>query len=166
MTLITGGQRSGKSTFALNYCEDKSDSLLFVATCEPRDAEMSNRISRHQKDRSDKWNLLEESLYLSKLDLFENQILIDCVTLWLSNIFFYNDESVEKSISFAKYEIDQISIKDKNITWVTNEIGLGVIPESELSRKFCDLQGWVNQYLAKNSSSVYFLISGIAQKIK
>ena len=166
MTLITGGQRSGKSTFALNLCEEKSDSLLLIATCEPKDAELKQRVEFHKKERDERWKLVEESLHISKVNFSEDIILIDCVTLWLSNIFFNFDESVEESMKFAKNEIDHISFQQKNITWVTNEIGLGVIPESELSRKFCDLQGWINQFLAEKCTEVYFMISGISQKIK
>jgi len=166
MVLITGGQRSGKSAFALNYCEERSDSLLFLATCNPKDKELENRIKHHQNERKNIWNLLEESKNLSTLEIKSEIVLVDCVTLWLTNVFFDLNESVEESLIFVKSEIDELSKVASKFVWVTNEIGLGVIPANSLSRKFCDLQGWVNQYLASKCNSAYFLISGIPQKIK
>jgi len=166
MILITGGQRSGKSSFAQSYCETHFTDYTYLATCLPLDTELDLRVKKHQQDRSEKWKLIEEGYQISDIHFSEGVTLIDCITLWLTNLFMKYNEDIDMCLSYAKNEILQIQQTHKSIVWVTNEIGLGVIPIHASTRKFCDLQGWVNQFVATQCSEVYFMVSGIPTKIK
>lgn len=163
---ITGGQRSGKSKFALKLAEEKSDIPVYLATARVWDAEFEQRIKRHQTDRGEQWTTIEEELYLSKLQLPGKTVLLDCITLWLTNIFHDNSYNVELSLSKAKNEWEKLINQNFTLIVVSNELGMGVIPENEAARKFADLQGWFNQYIASLANTVFLMVSGIAVKIK
>ncbi len=166
ITLITGGQRSGKSSFAQRLAEEKSDSPVYLATAKIWDEDFKKRVERHKSDRGDNWQTIEENKQISKHDLKNKTVLLDCVTLWLNNFFFDNKYDVEKSLTAAKSEWDNFIKQKFNLIVVTNELGMGIHSENETSRKFTDLQGWMNQYIASLANNVYFMISGISTKIK
>jgi len=163
---ISGGERSGKSSFAQNLALNLSNNPIYLATARILDKEMEVRVNRHKKDRDEQWTTIEEELYLSRINLNHKTVVIDCVTLWLTNVFFTNNENVEKSLTFAKNEINNLQIEQSNIIFVSNEIGMGLHATNELSRKFVELQGWVNQFIAKKADIAYFMVSGIPIKIK
>jgi len=165
--LITGGERSGKSSYAQNLALQLSDSPIYVATARKWDADFQNRIDRHQQERDERWTNIEEEKYLSKIDFTEKIALIDCVTLWLTNFFTDHQYDVNLSLEEAKKEFLSIANK-KNATLiiVTNEIGMGVHAETHIGRKFTELQGWMNQFLASNADEVILMVSGIPVKIK
>ncbi|MFQ6602404.1 bifunctional adenosylcobinamide kinase/adenosylcobinamide-phosphate guanylyltransferase [Flavobacterium sp. C3NV] len=165
--LITGGERSGKSSYAQNLALQLTDSPIYVATARKWDADFQNRIDRHQQERDERWTNIEEEKYLSKIDFTQKVVLIDCVTLWLTNFFTDHQYDVNLSLEEAKKEFLSIA-NQKNATLiiVTNEIGMGVHAETHIGRKFTELQGWMNQFLASNADEVVLMVSGIPVKIK
>lgn len=166
ITFITGGARSGKSSFAQKLAEEKSDCPIYLATARIWDEDFKQRIQRHQNDRGEKWTTIEEEKNISKQKLEGKTVLLDCITLWLNNIFFDHKNDIDQSLSEAKKEWEAFIQQDFELIVVSNEIGMGVHPENELARKFADLQGWMNQYIAKSANQVYLTIAGIPVKIK
>lgn len=164
---ITGGQRSGKSSFAQELALKKNPQPMYLATARNWDDDFNNRIQRHQADRGSEWVNKEEEKYISNVDIPENSVVVvDCITLWLTNFFVDNNNDVDVCLEEAKCEFEKFS--DKNITAiiVSNEIGMSLHAQTEIGRKFTDLQGWMNQFIAKKADEVYLIISGIPQKIK
>jgi adenosylcobinamide kinase/adenosylcobinamide-phosphate guanylyltransferase len=170
LILITGGQRSGKSTQAEKMALEMSPNPIYMATAHIWDDEFRERVRRHQQRRGPEWTNIEEEIYLSRHDISGRVVLIDCITLWLTNIFFTKNsttgESVDELLEFAKAEFDRFTSQDATFIFVTNEIGLGGVSENALQRKFTDLQGWMNQYIAQKADEVILMVSGIAVKIK
>ncbi|WP_165021778.1 bifunctional adenosylcobinamide kinase/adenosylcobinamide-phosphate guanylyltransferase [Dysgonomonas sp. ZJ279] len=166
ITLITGGQRSGKSNYAEQLALSLSPHPVYMATSRIWDDEHRRRIERHKANRGKEWTNIEEEKELSKHDLADRIILIDCITLWATNFFFDLESNVEQSLDALKSEFDNFTLQDAQFIFVTNEIGMGEISQNEIQRKFADLQGWLNQYIANKSDDVYLMISGIPMKIK
>lgn len=164
--LITGGQRSGKSSYAQKLALQLDPSPVYMATSRVWDEEHKQRILRHQADRGPEWTNIEEEKTLSKHEISGRVVLIDCITLWLTNFFFDNKGDVDLSLEQAKEEFDKLLEKDATLVVVTNEIGLGGMPENELQRKFSDLQGWMNQHIASKAQQVTLMVSGIPVNIK
>lgn len=163
---ITGGQRSGKSSFAQKLAEKKSKNPIYLATSRIWDEDFKKRIERHKADRGNQWQTIEEDVYLSQHQLTGKTVVIDCITLWLNNIFFDNKFNADLSLAIAKKEWDTFSKQKAQLIVVSNELGMGIHAENETSRKFADLQGWVNQHIAAKAKQVYLMISGIPNKIK
>jgi len=164
--LITGGQRSGKSSYAEKLALSLSENPVYLATSRIWDEEHRKRIERHKENRGKEWINIEEDKYLSKHNLSEKVVLIDCVTLWTTNFFFDSQSDVEYSLSELKNEFDKFTERDAQFIFVTNEIGMGEMSQNELQRKFADLQGWLNQYIASKADEVYLMVSGIPMKVK
>ena len=163
---ITGGQRSGKSRYAQLIAEGKSANPLYLATARAWDDDFEKRIKRHQADRGENWTTLEEQMYLGNHRLSGRVVVLDCVTLWLNNVFFENGFDVDKSLEFAKNEWYKFIHHHFTLIAVSNELGMGIHSENEASRKFADLQGWMNQYIAENAHQVVLMVSGIPVSIK
>ena len=163
--LITGGQRSGKSEKAEALALSLSTNPVYLATAHVWDDEFRERVRRHQERRGPEWTNIEEELYLSRHDLTGRVVVIDCVTLWLTNWLMAND-NVDAILSEAKREFDAFTQHDATYIFVTNEIGLGGVSDNALQRKFTDLQGWMNQYIAQKADEVILMVSGIEMKIK
>ncbi len=164
--LITGGQRSGKSRYAQDLALSLTPNPVYLATSRIWDEEFRQRVLRHQADRGPEWTNIEEEKLLSRHDLTGRVVVIDCVTLWCTNFFFDNQGQVEASLEQIKREFDALVRQDATFLFVTNELGLGGVPMDETQRKFTDLQGWVNQYIASKADKVVLMVSGIALKIK
>jgi adenosylcobinamide kinase/adenosylcobinamide-phosphate guanylyltransferase len=164
--MITGGQRSGKSSHAQQMALQLSNRPVYLATSRIWDEEHRQRIIRHQNDRGPEWTNIEEEKILSKHDFTGRVVLIDCVTLWLTNFFFDNDSNIDQSLKEAKIEFNQLTKQSAIFIVVTNEIGLGGMPENPIQRKFTDLQGWMNQFIAQCANEVFWMVSGIPVKIK
>jgi len=164
--LITGGQRSGKSRYAEQLALSFSTNPVYLATSRIWDDEHAKRIERHKSNRGKEWTNIEEEKELSRYDLSGKVILIDCVTLWATNYFFDLQSDTEKALSKLKTEFDKFTNQEAQYIFVTNEIGMGEMSQNEIQRKFADLQGWLNQYIASKSDEVYLMISGIPVKIK
>ena len=165
-TFITGGQRSGKSSFAQKLAESASVNPIYLATARKWDEDFEKRIKRHQADRGNQWLTIEEEKELGKLEMEGKTVVLDCITLWLTNIFHDNKFDVNSSLEYAKTQWQQFINQEFNLIIVSNELGMGVHPEHEVARKFADLQGWMNQFIAKSSDEVYLMVSGIPMKIK
>lgn len=166
ITLITGGQRSGKSSFAEKMALSLSDNPIYIATSRVWDEGYLERIKRHQADRGDEWTNIEEEKNLSQHDVTGKIVLIDCVTLWTTNYFYDMKADVDAVLTAVKKEFDLFTQQDAHFIFVTNEIGLGGTPENDLQRKFTDLLGWVNQYIGKKADEVYLTVCSIPMKIK
>ncbi|MDD3061420.1 MAG: bifunctional adenosylcobinamide kinase/adenosylcobinamide-phosphate guanylyltransferase [Massilibacteroides sp.] len=164
--LITGGQRSGKSRFAQDMALSLSRNPVYLATSRVWDEEHSQRITRHKEERGSEWITIEEDKKLSKHQFEGKTVLIDCITLWATNYFFDLDSDTEKALSELKAEFDRFTKQNTQFIFVTNEIGMGEMSPNQLQRKFADLQGWLNQYIAAKADEVYLMVSGIPVKIK
>ncbi|WP_319478884.1 bifunctional adenosylcobinamide kinase/adenosylcobinamide-phosphate guanylyltransferase [uncultured Draconibacterium sp.] len=166
ITFTTGGQRSGKSSFAQKRAEESSDEPVYLATARIWDEDFHKRVKRHQSDRGDQWQTIEEEIEISKHDLAGKTVMLDCITLWLTNIFYQNKNNVDASLELAKREWDKFIKQEMKLFVVSNELGMGVHPENEIARKFADLQGWMNQYIAKSANEVFLMVSGIPVQVK
>ena len=165
--LVTGGERSGKSSFAQNLALELSQNPMYVATARKWDGDFQKRIDRHQNERKENWINVEEEKNLSQIDFNGKVAVVDCVTLWLTNFFVDTKNDVELSLELAKAEIEKLSlIEDTTIIIITNEIGMGVHAETHIGRKFVELQGWVNQFIAKKAEKVTFMVSGLPMQVK
>ena len=163
--LITGGQRSGKSLQAEEMALGLSHNPVYLATAHIWDDEFRERVRRHQERRGPQWTNIEEEKWLGRHDLTGRVVVIDCVTLWLTN-FFFETSDVEQTLETAKQEFDRFTGHDATYIFVTNEIGCGGVSENAVQRKFTDLQGWMNQYIASKADEVILMVSGIAVKVK
>lgn len=164
---ITGGERSGKSSYAENLAKGLSENPMYVATARKWDDDFQKRIDRHQKDRDERWINIEKEKFLSEIDFSGKVAVIDCVTLWLTNFFVDTKNDVQLCLEQAKAEFDAIVLQENStIIIISNELGMGVHAETPIGRKFTELQGWMNQYLAKRADTVLLMISGIPITIK
>lgn len=164
--LVTGGQRSGKSDFAQNRALEMSKHPVYLATSRIWDEEFRQRVLRHQANRGPEWTNVEEENFLSRHDLAGRVIVIDCVTLWCTNFFFDNNSVVDISLQQIKEEFDAFVRQDAYFIFVTNELGLGGVSVDDTQRRFTDLQGWVNQYIASKADEVVLMVSGIPVPVK
>lgn len=164
--LITGGQRSGKSRYAQEMALSLSGNPVYLATSRVWDDEHRYRIEKHKADRGSEWTNIEEEKELSKHNLEGRTNLIDCVTLWATNYFFDLQSDTEKALFELKTEFDKFTKQDAIFIFVTNEIGMGEMSQNEIQRKFADLQGWLNQYIAAKADEVHLMVSGIPVRIK
>lgn len=163
---VTGGQRSGKSRYAQSLAESMSDKPVYLATARRWDEDFENRIRRHQADRGEQWETIEKDKEISSLDLSGKTVLLDCITLWLTNIFHDNGYDLNKSVEEAKVEWSKFADQDFRLIVVSNEIGMCLHAPDEVSRYFTDLQGWVNQHIATHADKVVAMISGIPLQLK
>ncbi|MDR1755490.1 MAG: bifunctional adenosylcobinamide kinase/adenosylcobinamide-phosphate guanylyltransferase [Culturomica sp.] len=166
ITLITGGQRSGKSRFAQEMALSLSPHPVYLATSRIWDEEHRKRIERHQAERGAEWTNIEEEKELSKHPVGGRVVLVDCLTLWATNFFFDLTADVDKTLAALKAEFDTFTAQEAHFLLVTNEIGMGEMSPNEVQRKFADLQGWFNQYVAEKADEVYLLVAGIPVTIK
>ena len=163
---ITGGARSGKSGYAQQLALSLSSSPVYIATAKVWDADFEKRVSRHKNDRDERWTNIEEQRNVSGLNVDDKICVIDCVTLWLTNFFIYTKSDIDASLVLFKEQIDGLHKKPGTFIIISNEIGMGVHAETEIGRKFTDLQGWANQYAAAKADKVIFMVSGIPIIIK
>ena len=163
--LITGGARSGKSRYAEELALSLSKNPVYVATAHVWDEEFRERVKKHQERRGPEWTNIEEEKLLSRHDLTGRVAVIDCITLWCTNYFFQMQE-VDTALEALKAEFDKFTAKDATYIFVTNEIGMGGVSDNAVQRKFTDLQGWMNQYVASKADEVILMVSGIPVKVK
>ncbi len=164
--LITGGARSGKSTYAEKLALSFAPNPVYLATARIWDEEFHRRVIHHQERRGPEWTNIEEEKELSRHQLEGRIILIDCITLWCTNFFFDLKSDTDKALAAAQAEFDRFTAQDATFIFVTNEIGLGGTSDNEIQRKFTDMQGWMNQYIAARADEVFLMVSGIPVKIK
>ena len=171
--LITGGARAGKSSFAQKLAAESGGKVLFVATAEARDEDMRRRIEKHQKSRPSNWKTLESPSEVAKA-ISQNGgeyevIVIDCITMLVSNVMLAaDDEETAESAVINEIEalIKAMQTKPSAFIVVSNEVGLGIVPDNELSRNYRDLLGRANQLMAQYADEVYFMVAGIPVKIR
>jgi len=166
--LVLGGARSGKSKFAENLVADivanKQSQKVYLATATAGDDEMAQRIDRHQSERDQQWQLIEEQTDLASIlnQATEQQcILIDCLTLWLSNCLHQECWPEQK-----KRFIEALTYCSADVVMVSNEVGSGIIPMGELSRQFVDESGWLHQHIAQICSDVSLVVAGLSTPLK
>ncbi len=165
--LILGGARSGKSRLAEQLAGEGDRPVVFVATALAEDAEMQQRIARHQQERNQEWALVEEPLALADVlqDRSANEcVLIDCLTLWVTNLLLLEDESRFQRETAAFLE--SVEAFSGDLILVSNETGLGVVPMGELTRRFVDESGWLHQSLAAMCDRVIFTVAGLPMVLK
>lgn len=163
---ITGGQRSGKSAYAEETSLKLSEHPIYLATSKVWDEEHHKRIMIHRSSRNQAWQTVEEEIAIDQHDFTGKVVLLDCITLWLTNIFDQVQYDQEVALSKAKTIWDQFIQQNMTLIVVSNEIGLGIIPIEKSARQFIDLQGAMNQYIAQQAQEVSLVVSGIPVKIK
>lgn len=165
--MITGGQRSGKSRYAEELALSLADNPVYLATAHVWDEEFRERVRRHQERRGPQWTNIEEEKFLSRNDLTGRVAVIDCVTLWLTNFFFENqNHDTQQVLDMVKAEFDRFTAQDATFIFVTNEIGSGGVSVDAVQRRFTDLQGWMNQHIASRADEVILMVSGIPVTVK
>lgn len=175
--LITGGQRSGKSDYAERLALSLSDAPIYMATSRIWDEEFRHRVEMHKQRRGNQWTNIEEEKELSKHNVEGRTVLIDCVTLWATNFFFDLElecrksakaagEHVRRTLDALKQEFDKFTNQEATFIFVTNEIGSGGVSDNEVQRKFTDVEGWMNQYIASKADEVILMVCGIPMKVK
>lgn len=166
LTLVLGGARSGKSAFALKLGEAMAGPRVYLATGQAGDAEMTLRIGRHKEERGDGWQTIEEPRdIVAEVDKAEGVLLIDCLTLWISNLLFASlddGEIIKRAESLALAS----SSTGAKVIAVSNEVGLGIVPDNALARRFRDLSGAANRLMAGRATEVWFVAAGIPLKMK
>jgi adenosylcobinamide kinase/adenosylcobinamide-phosphate guanylyltransferase len=170
LTFITGGARSGKSRFAQTLAEACPGDLLFVATAGVRDEEMAARVERHRQARGERWTTLEEPLALGErlpgAAVGKGAVLLDCVTLWLTNLLFHCNEREELVQAEVDRFLDVLPSVSSPLFAVSNELGMGIVPDNLLARKFRDVAGEVNQRLAAAADEAWLVVSGLPVRLK
>jgi adenosylcobinamide kinase/adenosylcobinamide-phosphate guanylyltransferase len=169
IVFVIGGCRSGKSRFALEYADRHYGQKVFLATSEVFDDEMKKRVEKHRRDRGQEWTTIEEPLKvaeeLASLGKAHEVVLIDCVTLWISNLLM-SGEGEDEILTRADALVEQLKRIPQSTILVSNEVGMGIVPENRLARVFRDVAGAVNQRLASCADAVVFTVAGIPQVLK
>jgi adenosylcobinamide kinase/adenosylcobinamide-phosphate guanylyltransferase len=165
-TLVLGGARSGKSAFAERLVRDSTLKRIYLATATPGDAEMRARIAHHRLGRGDGWRTIEEPLELTPTLVLESAkdcaVLVDCLTLWLSNLMHAGRDTDAEIQRLAEW----LSHAQNPVVLVSNEIGLGLVPDTPLGRRFRDAQGRLNQAVAAVVPNVVFVAAGLPLRLK
>lgn len=183
LILVTGGARSGKSTFAEKLCAQKGKNVAYIATAEALDEGMKARIQRHRSQRPENWETFESPQNVDKVikELHQKDYdiaMVDCLTVLTTNLFLSDKidwdtasrKQIDQKTKSILCEMDQLIEAVLNseipVVLVTNEVGLGIVPDNRMARIFRDIAGWVNQKVAGHAHSVYFVVSGIPLQIK
>lgn len=173
--LVTGGSRSGKSAWAQTRAEEIPGPRLYLATCPLIDAEMAERIRKHREARQGKgWDTIEETIDLAGTIRRHGDgrtILVDCLTLWINNLMYEREKQggllTERDVVERCHEVaDACRSAGGTVIFVTNEVGMGIVPENETARRFRDIAGRCNQEMARTADAVTLIVSGIPLQIK
>lgn len=163
---VLGGARSGKSRYAQARAEAMAGGLVFVATAQAFDAEMTDRIARHRADRGDRWTTVEAPLDLAGAIRAESApdriLLVDCLTLWASNLMLADRDIAAEAAGLTR----AIAAAPGPVILVANEVGLGIVPDNALARRFRDVAGTINQAVAASVEEAVFVVSGLAMPLK
>ena len=176
IVLVTGGARSGKSTFAEQYAETYGDNVSYIATAQVYDQEMQTRVDLHRTRRPDSWYTYEapyaDEAIICEATTRSDVVLFDCLTLYTTNLLLAADTAAT-SYDRQQFVLERVGkviaaarSSNSTIIFVTNEVGLGIVPDNALAREYRDLAGWVNQKVAASADEVYLVISGLAVEIK
>lgn len=163
---ISGGERSGKTRYAMNLALELSDKPVYLATSRKWDADFEQRVNRHQEERDECWENWEEEKTIGQMSVSGRVVVLDCVTLWLTNWFMDLEQDIDACFKQTKQELNQLFHQETTLIIISNEIGMGVHAESHMGRKFVELQGWTNQYIAGKSDKAIFMVSGLPLQLK
>jgi len=170
ITLITGGARSGKSSFALSLGLRNYSKRVFIATAVPFDQEMKERISRHREERGDQFHTIEEPIELPRvltvLPGGNEVVVVDCLTVWLGNLYHHFQGEEEKVRVQVEAFLAHLDHPACDLILVTNEVGWGIVPDNPLGRSFRDMAGSLNRRIAEKADNLYLLCCGIPLTIK
>lgn len=150
----------------MSLARSLTDAPVYLATARKWDKDFEKRIARHQNDRDDSWENLEEEKHIGSLNLSGRVVVIDCVTLWLTNWFSDLKMDIDSCLRECKRELDLLCQQDSTLIFISNEIGMGGHAHSEAGRKFTELQGWINQHLAEKSDKAVMMVSGLPMILK
>ncbi len=168
IVFITGGARSGKSSYALDLA-NTAQKKAFIATAQPIDSEMRTRIEKHREERGDSFHTIEEPWDIAgaihSLDEKTEVVVIDCITVWLGNLMHRYGAETETSPEISSL-IESLKRPQLDIIVVSNELGMGIVPENEMARRFRDLAGHINMEIARIADKVVFMVSGIPTVVK
>ena len=170
--LITGGQRSGKSSYAEKLAMSLTENPVYMATAHIWDNEFRQRVETHRQRRGKNWTNIEEEKYLSRHNIYNKVVVIDCITLWCTNYFYdrqkteWEQPNVDDALKEIEDEFDRFTSQEATFIFVTNEIGSGGVSDNVTQRRFTDLEGWMNQHVAAHVDEVIFMVAGIPVKVK
>jgi adenosylcobinamide kinase/adenosylcobinamide-phosphate guanylyltransferase len=169
LIFVTGGVRSGKSGFAAGLAQKSGKNVVFIATCVPQDDEMKHRVKLHVIARPKHWKTIEEPMSLSgalyKVPPKTDAVIVDCLTLLISNLLI-SGKNEKKILLEIKKAIDLSKKKSFKLIVISNEVGMGIVPENELARDFRDISGKVNQLASGASDEAYMMVAGIPMRLK
>ena len=166
IVFVTGGARSGKSRFAQDMALNLSTRPVYLATARIWDQDFQERVNRHKAERGPEWTNYEAYKNLHQLPLEGRVVVVDCVTLWLTNFFMDFDEDLERSLQAFKQEISELIKIEATFIIISNELGMGLHADTAMGRKFTDLQGWANQHVASLAEEAIFMVSGLPLYLK
>jgi len=171
VVLITGGARSGKSDYAMSLAENSAGKMVYIATATSGDPEMAERIRKHKEARGPAWRTVEEPLDIlesvQRNSAIDTAVVLDCLTLWLTNIMMRDGEGFEPQAGQKSGEfVEALQGLPGTLIVVTNETGMGIVPDNAVARRFRDAAGMVNSTFAQAADDVYFMVSGIPVKVK
>ncbi len=165
ITLILGGTKSGKSRLAEEWATATGQAVTYIATAQAHDDEMAQRIQHHQQQRPDSWPTIEQPIYLADAikQATTEVILVDCLTLWLTNLLMAEESLLKQQLSVLLQTLQTI---DKHIIMVSNETNMGIMPLGDLTRRYCDEAGLLHQRIAKLSDNVILTVAGLPHILK
>ena len=170
ITCITGGARSGKSSYALDAAVKLDGKKGFIATAQACDHEMEKRIADHKSERGDSFVTIEEPLALSSVidtaSLIYDVLVVDCLTVWLANIYYHTDNDIKQIEHYIKSLGDVLQKVNNTLFIITNEVGWGIVPEGALARSYRDYAGHLNKVVAYHADQVVLMVSGIPVMVK
>lgn len=167
LIFVTGGARSGKSSFAERLAAETGEDVTYLATAQAFDDEMHQRIARHRSDRPAEWHTLEEPLNVAEAvqNAQTPTLLLDCLSVWVGNLM-HVEFSDEQILAQAEALAQAAQVRGGTTIFVTNEVGFGIVPDNALARRYRDTLGWVNQRVAAASDEAYLLASGLPLRLK
>ena len=150
----------------MNLALGLTDRPVYLATSRKWDEDFEKRVKRHQGERDERWENWEEEKSIGRLNITNRVVVLDCITLWLTNWFLDLEQDIIACLQNAKQELELLFKQDATVIIISNEIGMGVHAESHIGRKFVELQGWINQFVADKADKAIFMVSGLPIHLK
>ena len=150
----------------MNLALGLTDRPVYLATSRKWDEDFEKRVKRHQGERDERWENWEEEKSIGRLNITNRVVVLDCITLWLTNWFLDLEQDINACLQNAKQELELLFKQDATVIIISNEIGMGVHAESHIGRKFVELQGWINQFVADKADKAIFMVSGLPIHLK
>lgn len=150
----------------MNLALELSNNPIYLATSRKWDTDFEKRVQRHKNERDKRWENWEEEKAIGQLNVSGRVVVLDCVTLWLTNWFLDLEQNVEACLHHGKLELEQLFVQEATLIIISNELGMGVHAESHIGRKFVELQGWMNQFIAEKADKAVFMVSGLPLQLK